>query len=337
MGLSKLELTSWYPIVPVCTLVLVLTVANGYSAPPLKATDGSISVNQTSVEAASPQAPPPIKSILIVGDSHVMGHFGRRLVAEIQGRFQTASIVLIGVCGTSELGVLNGVSTRCGLLIRNAKGRVIIPRACRRNKCKGKTPEECKKLVCRPKKLRHYLRRYRPDLTLVQLGSNSTWLGRRKSGWQRNRRILNRFAALLKRYDTKCIFITPPDNLLHSAAYNDEFSTIYQDELQGSCGVFNSRPSQRPYLDYRSLVQEMSKRGRRHDKTHYGHFGARGREVQGRWAEEIADFTSQYLSNDAVGLDKEYVPEPKTVESTKPSMNLERIWQTLTRLLNDSG
>ena len=241
----------------------------------------------------------PFERVLIIGDSHVMGHFGKSLVSQLAAVLPDALIRLVGVCGGSERGLLTGFRTKCGLLKRNEKGRVHIPKECRRNRCDGLSDTQCKEVVCRPKKLRTYIARFRPDLIVFQLGSNSIWMGKPKTNWKRNRRVLKRYVRLLKRSPRACVWITPPDSMKNSSSDQDAFAVIFEEELREVCRVFNSRPHHRPYLNYRQLAREGKKKRIKHDRLHYGWFGLKGRRVQEMWARDVVNFIIS-MSSDSI-------------------------------------
>lgn len=241
-------------------------------------------------EPPLPLVPPEtteVKSVLVLGDSHSMGHFGRVLHKSLRKRFPDAKVTLVAACGKGESGYLSGGYAHCGVITMNAKGRISRPKGCKKNPCTEADGPECSKDGCRPKKLHAYLRRHKPDIILFQLGGNSWFKGSLKRGWPSVEKHLKRIAKKLAKQNPKCLWITPSDHMGRDAASQDAFAAFYEEKLQGTCTVFNSRPAHRPYMDYAQGVVDSGKKASSVDGTHYGSLGAKGKEIQEKWVEDI--------------------------------------------------
>jgi len=235
-----------------------------------------------------------IETVLVLGDSHAMGYFGRVLHNRLRKTFK-ADVTLVGACGKSEPGFLRGSYAKCGVLIRTARNRTRYPLGCRQNPCKDKHGTRCSKRNCRPKKLTTYLRTLKPDVVILQLGANSTWMGTAEDGWPKVRANIRAVVAQLKAAGTRCVWVTAPDTMIRKAETQDKFAALYENELRGQCEVFNSRPSHRPYMHYSKVVKEMKLPPSKHDMMHYWWFGKRGKRIQTRWATDIIEFTAQHF------------------------------------------
>ncbi len=258
----------------------------------------------------------PVETVLILGDSHMMGYFGRVLHNRVSRRFG-ADVTMVGACGKSEPGFLKGSYTRCGVQIRTSSNRKWYPLGCPQNPCKKKHGTSCSKRNCRPAKLSSYLKRLKPDLVILQLGANSTWMGTAGNGWPAVRANIRKVVAKLKAAKARCVWITPPDTMIRTQSTQDKFTAMYEEELAGHCNVFNSRPSHRPYMHYATIVREMRLSSKQHDRMHYWVFGRRGRRIQTRWAQEVVSFTAQRVGPDATVLqdtieNAEKVVDPRT-------------------------
>jgi hypothetical protein len=233
-----------------------------------------------------------IENILVLGDSHAMGYFGRVLHNRLRKKFD-ADVTLVGACGKSEPGFLHGSYAKCGVLIRTKRNRARYPLGCRQNPCKERHGSKCSRRRCRPQKLTAYLRTLKPDVVILQLGANSTWMGNAEDGWPTVRANIRKVVQQLKAAGTRCVWVTAPDTMIRKAETQDKFAALYEDELRGHCEVFNSRPSHRPYMHYSKVVREMRLPPSKHDMMHYWWFGKRGRRIQTQWATDVIAFTAE--------------------------------------------
>ena len=182
-----------------------------------------------------------IERILVLGDSHAMGYFGRVLHNRLGKRFG-ADVTLVGACGKSEPGFLYGSYAKCGVLIRTSRNRTRYPLGCRQNPCKEKHGSKCSKRQCRPKKLTTYLRTLEPDVIILQLGANSTWMGNAKDGWPQVRANIRKVVQQIKAAGARCVWVTAPDTMIRSAETQDKFAALCG-RTRGHCEVFGGRPT----------------------------------------------------------------------------------------------
>ena len=66
--------------------------------------------------------------ILVLGDSHSMGHFGRVIHQELREAYSQAKVTLVAACGKGEGGFLAGGYAHCGVLTRKPNGKITRPR-----------------------------------------------------------------------------------------------------------------------------------------------------------------------------------------------------------------
>jgi len=225
-------------------------------------------------------------SVLILGDSHSMGYFGRVLHRMIRKQIQ-GNVVMVSACGRAEAGHLDGTYAHCGVIIRDENNKTQVPKGCRKNPCLESDGESCSKHDCRPRKVDEYLKALQPDVTLVQLGGNNVWRGSRKKGWPIATKRMHELADIILKHGSRCMWVTPPDSSIRSDKLEDAFASMYETELRGKCTVFNSRPEHRPFLNYSVLARELRMEKPDHDGLHYGWLGDRGRKAQRQWAKEI--------------------------------------------------
>ncbi len=238
---------------------------------------------------ASP-SPAPVKvirSVLVLADSHGAGYFGRQLHKILRKAYPDAKVTLVGACGKAEGGFLGGNSSHCGVITINRWGRLQHVKGCAKNPCTEADGPKCLKRACRTPKLRTLLRKIKPDLTIVQLGGNSWYMGSMEKGWRRVVKRVHTVADLILKKDSACVWVTPSDHFYWPQDSQDAFAAFYEKTLDGRCTVFNSRPSHRPYLNYRESVEALGLKRRQHDGIHYGWFKARGRTISKQWASDI--------------------------------------------------
>ena len=229
----------------------------------------------------------PIERILVLGDSHSMGHFGRTLHKKLRAKYPNAKVTLVAACGKGEGGFLSGGYAHCGVITLHPKGGVSRPKGCKKNPCTEADGPECTEQNCRPRKLRAQLRRSKPDLVILQMGSNSWFKGSMTKGWGKVEKRVEKIAAHVRKRNAKCLWVTPPDSSKRSSESQDAFAAMYERVLEGKCSVFNSRPSHHPYMDYAKAIEAAGKKGKRNDGTHYGTLGATGKQIEEQWVQDI--------------------------------------------------
>jgi hypothetical protein len=225
--------------------------------------------------------------VLVLGDSHGAGYFGRQIHKMLRAAYPDAKVTLVGACGKAEGGFLGGSSSHCGVITINRWGGLRHVKGCAKNPCTEADGPSCPKKACRTPKLRKLLHQIKPDLTIVQLGGNSWFMGSMEKGWQRVVKRIHTVADLILKKNSACVWVTPGDHFYWPADSQDAFAAFYEKTLDGRCTVFNSRPSHHPYLDYRESVEAMGLKRRQHDGIHYGWFKARGRKISKQWAADI--------------------------------------------------
>ena len=198
-----------------------------------------------------------------------------------------AKVVMVSACGRAEAGHIDGTYAHCGVIIRDENNRSVVPKGCRKNPCLEADGDECSKRDCRPPKVESILKDLQPDITLVQLGGNNVWRGNRKKGWPKAERRMHELADIILRHGSRCMWVTPPDSAIRHDRLEDAFSAMYQEQLKDKCFVFNSRPHERPYLNYSAMLEGLQLHEEDHDGLHYGWLGDWGRKAQRQWAKEI--------------------------------------------------
>ena len=247
----------------------------------------SPSTPESEIPAAQIEPPRAPERILVLGDSHSMGHFGRVIHQNLRETYPEAKVTLVAACGKGEGGFLAGGYAHCGVLTRKPNGKISRPKGCKANPCTEADGPDCSKDQCRPPKLRTLLRRAKPDLVIVQVGSNSWFKGSVKRGWSGVEKKVTRIADLIEKRGAKCLWVTPPDSSKRPAESQDAFAGMYERVLSGRCSVFNSRPSSHDYMDFQAGIDAAGKAGRRNDGTHYGTLGEVGKEIQEKWVRDI--------------------------------------------------
>ena len=262
--------------IPFVTLFFALLWASpafGQTAPPT-----------LEVESTTPLNP---KTILVLGDSHSMGHFGKAIHKGLKSQYPEAKVTLVAACGKGESGFLSGGYAHCGVITYKPNGRISRPKGCKKNPCTEADGPECSEQGCRPKKLRHYLRRLKPDLVVLQMGSNSWFKGSLKRGWPKVEKKVSKIASLIDKAGAQCLWVTPPDSSKRPTDSQDAFAEVYERVLEGRCEVFNSRPAHHPYMDFAKAIETAGKRAKRNDGTHYGTLGPYGKTIQEQWVADI--------------------------------------------------
>jgi len=244
-------------------------------------------VPQEATPEVTSEAPKPVNTILVLGDSHSMGHFGRVIHKKLKGQYPNAKVTLVAACGKGESGFLSGGYAHCGVITYKPNGRIQRPKGCKKNPCTEADGPECSEQGCRPKKLRQYLRRLKPDLVILQMGSNSWFKGSMKRGWPKVEKHVGKMASLIEKAGAQCLWITAPDSTKRPADSQDAFAQLYERILEGRCQVFNSRPSHHPYMDFAQGIETAGKKAKRNDGTHYGTLGAHGKTIQEQWVDDI--------------------------------------------------
>ena len=144
-----------------------------------------------------PEAPPP--SVLMVGDSLSVGKFGEVLQAHLALKRRVAAYASCGSSPEHWLAAEPDFFTKCGYRQRTSDSDIFS------DFVNGHAPR-----ASRTPKLADLVRRHRPTILVVQLGTN--WMDRSLTDEQMND-YLNRFVEEARRGSVeKIVWIAPPDS-----------------------------------------------------------------------------------------------------------------------------
>jgi hypothetical protein len=145
----------------------------------------------------APDAPPP--SVLMIGDSLSVGKFGEVVQAHLALKRRVAAYASCGSSPEHWLAAEPAFLTKCGYRERTANSDIFSDFA------NGRPPRPT-----RTPKLADLVRKHRPTILVVQLGTN--WMDRSLSEEQMSD-YLNRFVDEARRGPVeKIIWIAPPDS-----------------------------------------------------------------------------------------------------------------------------
>lgn len=246
-------------------------------------------------EAASAADP---SRVLILGDSHMMGYFGRYLHKSLNKRLPGVSVYVVAACGRGSPGFVKNGRSHCGVKTIDYGGKSRIVKGCKKNPCKKKDGAKCKRNACRIPKLEHLFEIHRPELTIIQLGGNSWFLGSVRDGWSKVRPHVEALADQVVAAGSRCLWVSPADSLGRPRKKNRQFTEFLGEVLHGKCEVFVSFSDERPYLDYRAMVKRSKLKSGGYDGVHYGWFGAAGRKAQRHWGNDIIDAALSLSTHD---------------------------------------
>ncbi len=159
-------------------------------------------------------------TILMLGDSHLLGEMGKTVQAELAKK---NTVHMHAVCGSSTRGWILGGARGCQNIGRTEAAGFLVAK-------------------------------YKPDLTIISLGSNNL-----RNGTALTTRETR---ELLSHIPGKCIWIGPPDMRVFTKAQFKDFYAGLVDGLVGKCQL----------IDSEVLTEPMPQGG---DGIHY--FGASGR------------------------------------------------------------
>ncbi len=205
--------------------------------------------------------------ILVIGDSHTAGTFGRALDLLLRTLPDT-DVKTVGSCGLSPDGFLESKGTRCGYLEIDGEQMAFKKR-------KGSTPAIDALLV-----------EHDPDLTIVELGANQIHTAMRDpEGAAADIRAL---ATRVLARSSRCLWVGPP----YGAAAKkppqriDHVYNVLASALPSGCSILDSRPQAQPYLAWPDIA---AKAGRRGDGKHFDTLGVHGQHAARRWARVVFD------------------------------------------------
>lgn len=249
-----------------------------------------VSVGDLSLEASGP-------SILVLGDSHTNTSFGVQLGKALR-KLENAQVNLYGSCGRWSKAYVKGYRAHCGLRKIDSEGRITWGRGCARNPCPPGS-QTCRKNACRTPKVSQLLTRHRPDITVVQLGSNSIFRGSKRDGWRKVAPSVRALTRAIADSGSQCIWVSPPHGMNKNRWQMKRFTQFLKKTTKGVCTVFDSHPEVRPYLDYRLAARRSGIK--KHDKMHYDMLGRVGRACVKRWAADIAKDVEVALLTNSYG------------------------------------
>lgn len=210
------------------------------------------------------EAPDPVEPhrILVIGDSHTAGTFGRSLDLLLR-TLPASEVTTVGSCGLSPDGFLESKGTRCGYL-----------------KIDGGELAFRKRQVATPN-INSLLSRHKPDLTIVELGANqiNTALRDPIGAADDIRRLANK---VLSR-SSRCLWVGPPYGASAKKPPEriDHVYEVLSSALPEGCAFIDSRPSAMPHLAWNEIVQNAGRRG---DGKHYDSLGVYGQHASRLWA-----------------------------------------------------
>ncbi|MEX1044800.1 MAG: SGNH/GDSL hydrolase family protein [Chthoniobacterales bacterium] len=196
--------------------------------------------------SAAPMPPKLPLKVMLIGDSLSVGPFGRALEASLRRRYGDRGVGVFASCGSSPEDWLPGTPvfvTNCGYR-QFAAGEVFS-----REYDNGRRPPPVK-----TPKLTALFARYRPELIIVQLGTN--WMDRlaatRSLDGQSYRRIIRDFIRELRRGagpGAAIVWVLPPASAQYPAAVHEAVDgwLVAEAQAQGFRTI-NSRALTAPYV-----------------------------------------------------------------------------------------
>ncbi|MBU6155224.1 MAG: hypothetical protein KGP28_13050, partial [Bdellovibrionales bacterium] len=154
--------------------------------------------------------------ILVIGDSHSVGPFGRSLADELRKVSPKSS--LYASCGTVASSWFTGSRTRCGFYFRTEEGKILEGKS-------GNTP-----------KISGMIQTLKPDLLVVQLAGNYSVGFDESSAVKDMRRIVE----LIKDLPIACLWIAAPDARVNTTARSKLYSWVAS-ATGDRCTVLDSR------------------------------------------------------------------------------------------------
>jgi lysophospholipase L1-like esterase len=218
------------------------------------------------VRAETAMSPQPVK-VMLIGDSLSVGPFGRALESALQARFGRGNVCVFASCGSSPEDWLPGrpvFVTKCGYRQTTPTGSIS------REYQNGKRPPPV-----RTPKLPGIFEQWRPQLVIVQLGTN--WMDRlaaadRLDGRPYRRNIRDFVREVRRQSDPVIVWVMPPDSSKYPLRVHEAVERwIREESIPSRFRTIDSRLFTAPYRD--------GKTGG--DGVHYG--DAAGR----RWARRV--------------------------------------------------
>ncbi len=154
--------------------------------------------------------------ILVIGDSHAVGPFGRLLVDDLKQVTPRSSIY--ASCGTVASSWFVGSKTRCGFFFKTEQGKTLQGRV-------GNTP-----------KLPGMLATLKPDLLVVELSGNYI------KGFDEATAIadMKKIIELIKDQPIACLWVSAPDSRIKRTERSSLFSWVME-AVGDRCTVIDGR------------------------------------------------------------------------------------------------
>lgn len=218
------------------------------------------------VRAETAMSPQPVK-VMLIGDSLSVGPFGRALESALQARFGRSNVCVFASCGSSPEDWLPGrpvFVTKCGYRQTTPTGSIS------REYQNGKRPPPV-----RTPKLPGIFEQWRPQLVIVQLGTN--WMDRlaaadRLDGRPYRRNIRDFVREVRRQSDPVIVWVMPPDSSKYPLRVHEAVERwIREESIPSRFRTIDSRLFTAPYRD--------GKTGG--DGVHYGDTAGR------RWARRV--------------------------------------------------
>lgn len=208
------------------------------------------------LKAQSTQLAP---SILLIGDSHTFGSFGRKedaLLRQLTGY----RVITYGVCGSSPHNWFLGLTTNCGYVFKDENAL------------------EQRSLVGENPSIAELVGQYHPDYILIALGANMYGAG---AEWVK---ISSGELALAAVYaKSKCIWIGPPQARIQP---EPAFGQLYE-ALSSTVTPYCE------FIDSRKYTHYPDTEG---DGIHFDTFGQAGVEIAESWAISVFDEIKPFIA-----------------------------------------
>lgn len=186
-------------------------------------------------------------TILVIGDSHIVGPFGQTLDALLRDKGH--EVATFGSCGSIAKWWFSGKSTTCGYFEKNLKGESI-------ETIKKETPL-----------LTSLLKEIKPDEVILEFGAN--YFSFPSDQFVKNDLI--KIIEEIKSSGANCFFVTNPDSR-KLKVHQLRLSKLIKEAVGEQCTLFNS-------LNVTSYPEVGG------DGIHYSFKG--GKDIAKKWAEEV--------------------------------------------------
>jgi hypothetical protein len=202
--------------------------------------------------------PPDHADILLIGDSHAVGHFGKHFDALLR-QFHDTKVATYAICGSSPGDWMSGMTTPCGYAIKGTRG------------------EEVRGLEAVVPNYLDLVTTHAPRVVIVELGANM--LGGSREWIETTSKAL---AQTITRAGSACFWIGPPQDRTHSKV---ELATLYEQigtAVSSDCVLIDSRDS--------TFFPETGG-----DGVHFDSLGEEGIRIAETWAQSTFSRLSALL------------------------------------------